>query len=249
MSDRPAVVFVHGWQGDRTVWRDVIAALGSDVRAVAVDLPGNGEASDAQGPYNIQRFSDAVRDVIESQGLAPAVVVGHSMGAKIALRLAVDAPQLVRGLILIGPVPAGDVGFSLKREAYLRATAGDPAKAKEWLSRYFAGEPNPQALEALCNAAARMSRDAALEAFESFAHADFAEATRCITAPVLIVATSQDPLDYCERKIASLLPNARCVNLPAEAHYVIVEKPDEIAKIVREFCTAFVLRQAQDDNA
>jgi lipase len=160
-------------------------------------------------------------------------IVGHSMGATVALRLAVDAPQLVRALVLIAPVPAGGGGYSPKGEAYLKATAGDPVAARNWLARTFAGAPDEAALERLCAAAAKADRAAALESFESWAHADFADSTRSILAPALVIAPQHDNPDLYHLKVAALLSNARYVALLGCGHYAIVEKPREIAELMR----------------
>ena len=236
-SGRPIVVFVHGWQGDHTVWRDVIEALGPQVRALAVDLRGSGDSRDAAGPYRLERFAADLRELTNELELNPVVLVGHSMGATVALRFALDAPTMTRGLVLIAPVPASGGGYSPKGEAYLRATAGDPAAARNWLSRTFAGAPDKAALERLCDAAAKSARNSALESFESWAHADFAEETREIQAPVLVIAPEDDAPDASERKVAALLPKVRHVVLADCAHYAIVEKPKEIASLIRDFVT------------
>jgi pimeloyl-ACP methyl ester carboxylesterase len=225
-------LFVHGWQADHTVWNDVISELGSGTRSVAVDLRGSGASSGAGGPHNLERFAADLRELVEGLGIAPLVVVGHSMGATVALRLAVDAPDLVSGLILIAPVPAGGAGFSPKGADYLRTTAGDQAAARKWLSAMFAGETDAALLQRLCDAAGKTPRDAALESFESWANADFAEATRTISAPAVVVAPERDNPETYQRKVAALLPNARFVELPDCGHYAIVERPREIAKLI-----------------
>jgi len=228
------LLFVHGWQADHTVWNDVVAALGSGTRSVAVDLRGSGASSGARGPYNLERFAADLRELIEALGIGPVVVVGHSMGATVALRLAVDAPELVSGLILIAPVPAGGGGFSPRGADFLRATAGDPAAARKWLSAMFAAEPDAGVLDRLCAAAGKTPRDAALESFESWSNADFAEATRAIAAPAIVVAPERDNPEMYQRKVAALLPNARFVELGDCGHYAIVERPGEIAKLIGE---------------
>jgi pimeloyl-ACP methyl ester carboxylesterase len=231
-SGNARLLFVHGWQADHTVWNDVIANLGAGARSVAVDLRGSGASNGARGPYNLQRYTDDLRELIETLGIGPVVVVGHSMGATVALRLAVDAPELVSGLILIAPVPAGGAGFSPKGADYLRATAGDAAAARKWLSAMFAGETDAAVLQRLCDAAGKTPRDAALESFESWSNADFAEATRTISAPAIVVAPERDNPETYQRKVAALLPNARFVEMPDCGHYAIVERPSEIATLI-----------------
>lgn len=231
----PSVVFVHGWQAEGGVWAPIAGALGPDVDTIAVDLRGSGESRAARGPFSLERYSADLRGLIEMLGVAPAVFVGHSMGATVALRLAVDAPELVRGLVLIAPVPASGGGYSPKGEAYLRSTAGDPVAARNWLSHTFATIPERAVLESLCAAAAKTARETALESFESWAHADFAESTQSIAAPALVIAPERDNPQANESKVAALLPNSRHVVLPDSAHYAIVEKPREIAELIKRF--------------
>jgi pimeloyl-ACP methyl ester carboxylesterase len=244
-SRLPALVFVHGWQADRTVWQSIAEALPSDLHAVAVDLRGSGESRGAPGPYNLERFARDLRELIDALGLDRVVVVGHSMGATVALRLAVDAPHSVRGLVLISPVPASGGGYSPKGEAYLRATVGDPPALRNWLARTFAAEPSGEVLDRLCASALKTANDVALESFESWGYADFAEATRRITVPALVIAPERDVPEVHEQKVAALLPDARYVVLPEAAHYAILEKPHEIAQLIGKFLSSFDF--AQDD--
>ncbi len=232
------LLFVHGWQADHTVWKNVIAELGPGTASVALDLRGSGESGGAGGPYSLERFAADLRELVEALGIGPLVVVGHSMGATVALRLAVDAPELVSGLILIAPVPAGGAGFSPKGADYLRATAGNAAAARKWLSAMFAEAPVDGVLERLCDAAGKTPREAALESFESWANADFADATRAISAPAIVVAPERDNPEMYQRKVAALLPNARFVMLPDCGHYAIVERPGEIAALIGDMVGA-----------
>lgn len=230
----PALLFVHGWQADHTVWDDVIEALGPNVHTVAVDLRGSGGSRGSGGPYRLERFAADLRDLIAARGLGPVIAIGHSMGGTVALRFAVDAPELTRGIVLIAPVPPSGGGYSEKGEAYLRATAGDREAARAWLARTFSSVPADATLERLCLAAASTQRSVALESFESWAHADFAEEVRRITAPALVIAPEQDTPEVYERKVAEILRNGRFLRLPQCAHYAILEKPNEIAHAVRD---------------
>jgi pimeloyl-ACP methyl ester carboxylesterase len=230
----PAILFVHGWQADHSVWRETIDELGPSVRTITVDLRGAGESRSASGPFALERFAADLRELVEFLHAGRVIVVGHSMGGTVALRFALDAAALVRGLILISPVPASGGGYSPKGESYLQATVGDDAAARRWLTRTFAGEPGDAMLERVCAAAARADRTASLESFASWAHADFAEETRSITAPALVIAPEHDVPDVYERKVAALLPNARYVVLPEAGHYAILERPREIAALIRQ---------------
>ena len=205
-SGKARLLFVHGWQADHSVWAEVISGLGPRAQSVAVDLRGSGSSNGACGPRNLERFAADLRELVDALGIGPVVVVAHSMGATVALRLALDAPEAVSGLILIAPVPASGAGFSPKGADYLRATAGDPIAARKWLSGMFAGEPDATVLDRLCVAAAKTPRDAALEGFESWANADFAEATRTISAPAVVVAPERDNPEMYQPKLRHCSP-------------------------------------------
>jgi len=226
------LLFIHGWQADHRVWDGVIAELSPKCRCVAVDLPGSGASRDAGGPYTLERFAAGLLEVIEEHGLAPVVVVGHSMGAKIALQLAIDAPDAVKSLVLIAPVPTGPAGFSEKGIAGLRATCGNEENARRWLSRLFAGEPDPAALQLVCDAAADTPSDAGLEALESWSTTDLTDAARAITAPAIVVAPEGDNVEMQKSKVAALLSNVRFVTVADAGHYAMFEQPREIAEII-----------------
>lgn len=231
-SGTPAFVFVHGWQGDRAVWGGIVAALGPEVRAIAVDQRGSGDSNRAPGPYNIERLAGDLHDLVTALGVAPVVIVGHSMGGTVALRFAVDYPEATRGLVLIAPVPASGGGFSERRVEYLRATAGDPVVVREWLARTLSAEHDAATLDRLCAVAALTPREAALGSFASWGFANFADATRRIEAPALVIAPEHDAAESVERNVAALLPNGEYVVLPNGAHYAIVEQPQEIAELI-----------------
>jgi pimeloyl-ACP methyl ester carboxylesterase len=231
----PAVLFVHGWQANRCVWREVIEALGPDVHTIAVDLRGFGDSRKAPGPYRLERYASDLRELTDALDLPKVVLAGHSMGATVGLRFALDAPERIRKLVLIAPVPAGDGEYSEKGKAFLRATAGDPVAARTWLTRTFAGTPNEAQLDFVCAAAANAAPAAVLESLDSWTSADFADATRSISAPSLVIAPEHDNPQRVERKVAALLPDSRLVLLPDSGHYTILENPHAIGTMIKEF--------------
>ncbi|HTA54824.1 MAG TPA: alpha/beta hydrolase [Candidatus Acidoferrales bacterium] len=233
-SGAPVFVFVHGWQGDRSVWRGIVAALAPEIRAITVDQRGSGDSNGAPGPYGLERLAADLHDLVTALDVAPVVIVGHSMGGTVALRFAVDYPEATQGLVLIAPVPASGGGFSERRVEYLRSTAGDPVVVRHWLTRTLSAEHDAATLDRLCAVARLTPREAGLESFASWGFADFADATRRIKAPALVIAPEHDAAESVKRNVAALLPNAEYVVLPDGAHYAIVEQPQQIAELIRQ---------------
>jgi pimeloyl-ACP methyl ester carboxylesterase len=234
VAKQTTVLFVHGWQADRSVWDDVIAELGPAVRAVAVDLAGSGASTGEPGPYDLERFAADLRRVATSFGDAP-VVVGHSMGAKVALRFAMEDPELIRALVLIAPVPAGPAGFSDAGRAYLRATSGNAVRARAWLSKTIETPANDATLDRLCAIAAKGLPGAVLQSLESWMDADLADAARGVRVPTLVIAAENDAPEKARTRVADLIPGAQYAVLPDAAHYCIIERPAEVANVMREF--------------
>ncbi len=215
-----------------------MAELGAGVRTIAVDLPGFGGSNTLAGPYDLDRFAGELRALLASLATGPVVVVGHSMGAKVALRLAVEAPEMVRGLVLVAPVPIGPAGFTEKGQAYLRATAGDPVRLRAWLAKTIADPPDDATLDRLCAVAAQSPPAAVLESLESWMYADLAEKAQGVAVPAVVIASALDAPEAAQSKVAALLPDARFVVVPDAAHYAILERPGAIASRINDFVAA-----------
>jgi pimeloyl-ACP methyl ester carboxylesterase len=111
-EDAPAVLFIHGWGCLAYAWRRNLQPVATaGYRALAPDLRGHGwsDKPPDDAAYTTDALADMVRGVLDAAGVERALVVGHSMGAAIALRLAQRAPTRVAGLVLACPVGFGGV--------------------------------------------------------------------------------------------------------------------------------------------
>lgn len=93
----PAVVGLHGWGRDR----DDLAAVLDGLDAVAVDLPGFGLSPAPPQAWGTERYAAALDPLLDAIG-QPVVLVGHSFGGRVAVRIARARPEQVRSLVLTG---------------------------------------------------------------------------------------------------------------------------------------------------
>jgi pimeloyl-ACP methyl ester carboxylesterase len=100
LPDGPPLVLLHGLGGSRSNWAFVAPELARTRRVVVVDLPGHGRSSALPAAPGLGPYADRVAKLLEDEGLAPADVVGHSLGGLVGIRLAVRRPELVRSLVL-----------------------------------------------------------------------------------------------------------------------------------------------------
>ena len=98
----PAIIFLHGAGMDHTVWNLQSRYFAHrNYSVLAIDFPGNGR-SDGKCLKSIEEMSDWIPNLIESAGLKFAILVGHSMGALVALDCADRHSKLIMGICLIG---------------------------------------------------------------------------------------------------------------------------------------------------
>ena len=126
------VVLIHGYAGDHRSWALTIGAFeGRPV--MAVDLPGHGGSSKDVGDGSLAGLAGAVGAALDTLGVGRARLVGHSLGAAVAARLAADRPGLAASLALIAPAGLGGA----VNEAFLTgvATARRARDLRPWLEQ------------------------------------------------------------------------------------------------------------------
>jgi epoxide hydrolase 4 len=109
-ANGPAVLLVHGWAVTAYLWRhNILPLAAAGYRVLALDLPGHGlsDAPSAPGSYTLERFARYVIETLDVCGVERAAVAGQSMGGKVVVRAALDAPHRISQLMLFGAVGFG----------------------------------------------------------------------------------------------------------------------------------------------
>lgn len=104
-QDAPRVLLIHGASSNlRELWHPLADALTARWRVIAYDRPGYGFSGRAKrGAEKLKAQANVAANALAASGEGPAIIVAHSLGAAVALRLAREQPKLVAGLVLIGP--------------------------------------------------------------------------------------------------------------------------------------------------
>jgi pimeloyl-ACP methyl ester carboxylesterase len=104
------MILIHGLGDEADTWRHILLPLARHRRVIALDLPGFGRSQHPARAYTLAFFAATIAALLSSLGIGRAVLVGSSMGAAAAQRLALARPELVERLVLIGgclPIEAG----------------------------------------------------------------------------------------------------------------------------------------------
>ena len=140
-QDAPAVLWLHGLGATKTSWLPSLGPFAERFRMVVPDLPGHGESEKPRTDYTPRYYARAMRKLLDAVGLESAVVVGNSMGGRVALELAVRSPDRVRALALLAPaVPGLRVRYLLGFMRIVPSEIGAiPFPVRERLTRFVIG--------------------------------------------------------------------------------------------------------------
>ncbi len=233
-----SVVLLHGFTQTGASWRPVIAELGERYRALAPDLRGHGRSSGAR-PVS---FEGVVGDVA---AFAPErfVLVGYSMGGRIALHVALAHPERVTRLVLLGAT-AGieDAGERAERRAADERLAAEVEReGVEAFVRRWAAQPLFADQPAELTAAAHVDRlrntagglAAALRGIGTGAMAPLWSHLPELTMPVVALAGERDErFRALAERIAAAVPRGEHAVIPAAGHAAHLEAPAEVASFV-----------------
>jgi pimeloyl-ACP methyl ester carboxylesterase len=244
LGDGPHRVFaVHGWLADRDAYAPVLADLdlGAFTYAV-VDLRGYGEAKDAHGAYTTREAADDLLALAGRLGWDRFSLIGHSMGGSVAQRVLAAAPDRVRRLVGISPVPAE--GLPMPPEQWeLFAGAAERPENRRTIIDLTTGGSRPGAwLDRMVRRSLERSDPKAVRAWlDSWAGEDFHAEIDGLAVPALAVTGALDPAlgaDLMRRSWLGRYPNGLLTELPRAGHYAMDETPLELVRTVEDFLRA-----------
>ena len=156
-GDRP-IVFVHGFGCDHTDWSAQIAHFAPRHQTVSVDLRGHGASPGPAEDCSIERYGADVAEVMRALSLPPAVLVGHSLGCRVVVEAALQAPELTAGVILVdGSQFAAAMGATLR--ARFSEPDGYEAVIRGLFADMFTAKSDPAVVAAAAARAERLVRD------------------------------------------------------------------------------------------
>lgn len=245
-------LLIHCSLGHAGGWARMVAALDDVITAIAYDLPGHGRSADWDGVSDIQAVSTAMAaDILDHAGQGPADIIGHSFGGTVAIRLAVERPDLVRSLVLIEPVffavavqdrPALQVQDDAHMRAYRDALrAGDRVgAAKAFTSVWGDGrgwDRLPPAQQQAMAARIHLIDAGAPAIYGDCAGILSGGKLAGITCPVLLIRGGDSPeaIAAINDGLARRIPQAQQVAIAGAGHMAPITHPAEVAGVARTF--------------
>jgi len=235
-SNSPPIVLIHGAGGNYLSWSPEFRRM-PGYQVFAIDLPGHGKSS-GRGMQSIEDYASIIIGWIDSLKLNRAVFIGHSMGAAIALTLALKAPQRTISLVLIGGGAQLPVSSALLEDITNEATV---QRAIKNMTNWSFTTDAPETLKELTRQSLSQTRPSVLYgdliACDEF---DVTNKLSNIYQPTLILCGVKDKMTpvrfskFLEQKI----PNASLKLIPDAGHMVTIENPKPVIKTVLSFLAA-----------
>ncbi|WP_224387724.1 alpha/beta fold hydrolase [Pseudonocardia sp. ICBG1293] len=248
---RPPLVLLHGGALDGRMWARQVGPLSARHRVIVPDARGHGASSDP-GPDGYRPHDD-VAVLLEQLGTGPVVLVGLSMGARIAFDTALERPDLVDRVVLSGAgagAPTWTDPWMLDRMARWEQARLD-LDAERWISVFLEFVPGPHRMAAEVDPA--VLAEVRLMAVDMLAHHlpadpaappapigfldDALDRAPGLAVPLLGVVGDLDSDDH--RRIVTgtveRVPDGRLATVPGTAHYPNMERPAEFERLLAGF--------------
>lgn len=237
------VLAVHGWFADRGAFDGVREVLDRAAFSYALpDLRGYGEARAVPGAYTTEEAAGDLLALADALGWERFSLVGHSMGAAVIQRVLLAAPERVRRMVGIAPVPASGVPLPPEQWELFAGAAGSP-DGRRTIIDLSTGGCRPDAwLDLMVRRSVERTDPGAFRAWlDSWAREDFHERVRGSRVPVRLVVGDGDPMLTAETVRGTWLqwyPAAELVELPGAGHYPMDETPLGAVRAVEDFLRA-----------
>ena len=235
----PALVFLHYWGGSSRTWRHVVDRLMADFRTVMLDQRGWGRSAAPAAGYALADLADDAQAVIGALDLERYILVGHSMGGKVAQLIASRRPRGLIGMALIAPAPPVPLDLPLAvRQGMVRAYDTRESVVATVAQVLAPNGLDPADLDAVIEDSLA-GAPAAKEAWPlSTSQEDIASALADIEVPAIVVSGEHDRVDPPEVLKRELLPRlawAQLHVLPHVGHLSPYEAPDIVANLIKAF--------------
>ncbi len=233
-----AIVFLHYFGGSSNSWFKVIAELIHKFRCIAVDLPGFGDSQGASKKLSVSDCAKDVAQLIKVLALKQYVLVGHSMGGKIALSLASMQPFGPTSLILIAPSPPTPEPIEAKERKQLLNSYGDRFALETLLNNVTA---KPLVNSDMKNAVSdnlRASNASWNWWIELGSQENISAQVSTVRVHVLIISGEADPkfsTSFLREEMLTYFPLASFAEIKNAGHLLPIETPLDIAKAIDKF--------------
>lgn len=235
------LLLLHGLGSSTEDWALQTPVFAQQVQVVTVDVRGHGRSAKPPGPYSISQFAADIAAFMESLEIAPAHVLGLSMGGMIAFQMAVDYADLLRSMVIVNSYPELKPQRLADRLAWTRRQVIIRLLGMKRMGQYLGGVlfPEPHQVELrqiLAERWANNDKRAYLTTTKALYGWGMAHRLGEIRCPTLVITADQDytPVAHKEAYTAQI-PGARLVVIPNSRHATPIDQAERFNEVVLGF--------------
>lgn len=238
----PALVFVHGWPGDRSNWRSRMDLLAEKYTMVTIDLAGFGESDHNRDKWTMSAFGKDVVAVVKKLDLDQVVLVGFSMGDKVIVEAATFMPERV--ILLVGIDTFKNVDLTQNQEQIDKFTAPfrtDFSKALLEMTRsLFPPNTDSSYVEKILLQLGESGAppDIALPVIEEYMKHDITPALKEIKVPIHCINSDLTPTNIEDAR--KYISSFEVVTYSGEGHLILWENPVKLTQLIADIVKDFL---------
>ena len=243
-GEGPPVVLVHGLGMTREMWDWQWPALTGRFQTVRYDLLGHGASDKPRETYSLTRFADQIAAVMDGLGIDRAALVGFSLGGMIVRAFALAHPERVTALAILNSAHGRteEERAAVLMRVEQAAREGPRATLEAALERWFTpgyGADHPEVLARVRRWILANDREVYPLIYRVLAEGDseLAEAVAAIRSPTLVMTGGEDHGNSpgMARRMAEMIPGARCEIVPGLRHMGLAEDPEAFNRPLLDF--------------
>ena len=239
-----ALVFLHGWCGDREYWKHQVKPFAADYKIVAIDQAGHGESGKDRKEWTVASLADDVATVVKELELKRVVLIGHSMGGPVALLAAKKLPGVVVGVVGVDTLQ--NVEFKMPEEMTkglldrfeqdFKGTVGEG-----FISALVAEKSDPELKKWLSDRAVAQDKKMAIAHMASMSKLDQVKALKEAGVPVRCINSGGGFQFHRPTEVDANKKHGDfgLVTIDDVGHYPMLEKPKEFNETLKKVLAEF----------
>ncbi|OGU65683.1 MAG: hypothetical protein A2499_16275 [Stygiobacter sp. RIFOXYC12_FULL_38_8] len=230
----PALIFVHGWGWDQSLWKKQIAKFSSKYKVVTLDLAGHGESGKKRKSFTIKAFSDDVVSVVNKLKLNKVILVGHSMGGIINLEVYRQIKDKVVGIIGADTYQLFQKGENPKSaEDYLTTFKENYlGSVREYVRTLFLESADSAFVEGMVKRMQKLPPEIGMDIFRNIYQYNSLKAATELQPR--IIAVNGQKFKVKEAENIKILPGFTAKIIRDTGHFPMIENPERFDELLQE---------------
>jgi pimeloyl-ACP methyl ester carboxylesterase len=241
----PAIIFVHGWANNKSIWDAQVAHFSEKYKAIAVDLAGFGESGNNRTSWTMSAFGDDVVAIINKLKLKKVVLVGFSMGGPVVLDAAAKVPEKTAGVVLVDTLQDIEMKYPPEMvqeiDAFMMDLITNPTNEKLLNGGFYKKNPEEnfqRVVGMLDKNPSKIGFKESLDSFFQWCNEDCIETLKLIKAPVTAINSDSEPTNV--EAFRKYVPSFQAKIITGVGHVLFWEAPDQFNRLLEEGIQEFI---------